>query len=234
MSVFKFKNFSLEQSDNVFKIGTDAVVLSACFLKYTSAVDKALDIGTGNGVLGHVIASNYPSSEVIGIDINEHAIHLADKNKNLNQISNLNFIHNSISKFSSSFKFDVIISNPPFFSNSIKSKKVELSNARHDDALKLSELLYSAKNLLTENGMFWFIYPYQRIREVRAVLEKEKLYIHREIIVFGKPNTAERIIFVLGKKLINSAKEEITIRNSQGTYTEDYKMLTRDIHGKKL
>lgn len=235
MAVFHFKEFSIEQSNEVFKIGTDALILGAFCIKYSNNVDSALDIGCGTGVLGHILAKHFKDAQVTGIDLNTEAVKLANKNAKNNSLNDrLSFKNISLSEFANNSKFDLIISNPPFFNNSLKNNKGSNTLARHDDQLTIEDLLTRAKQMLKADGNFWFIYPFDRAEEVRINLQGRGFNIHREILIYGKKEIPVRIIFSVSKKKQIFQKESLVLRNKNGDYTNNYKELTRELHGHEL
>lgn len=235
MSIFKFQQFSVQQGSNVHPVGTDSMVLGA-FLSSENAIQKILDIGTGTGVLSLMCAQQFPTAEIIGIDTDVDSTTLAELNfSNSNWSSRLSAVHSSLHDFTSSEKFDLIVSNPPFYEELYLSPDENRNRQRNSESLPLTELIALSKRLLSESGCFWFIVPYRRKQETEELIQENQFRILQEIILQGKPNTPVRIIYAISFEVAKPKKQLLfTIRNDDGAYTEDYKQLTKEFHNRTL
>lgn len=233
MSLFKFKHFNLLQSNQLQKVGTDTMVLGA--LIKGDSVENILDIGTGTGVLALMMAQEFPTASVTAIDIDKTATDLAEINfENSPFKERLSAVLSDFLIFNSPLKYDLIVSNPPYFNTTMFSKDVQRTRARHEQSMPLEELLFKAADMLTENGSLWLILPQERTASLLAN-QKSKLCLKERIQIFGKPDKHVRDVLVFGfeifeKPLISS----FTIRDSAGNYSEEYKNLTRDFHYQRL
>lgn len=235
MSIFKFKQFSVQQGLNVHPVGTDSMVLGAV-LNSENTIHTILDIGTGTGVLSLMCAQQFPTAEIIGIDADAGSTSLAQLNfSNSIWSSRLTGIHSSLKDFTSSEKFDLIVSNPPFYEESYFSPDENRNRQRNSESLPLSELIAQSKRFLSKIGCFWFIVPHKRKKETEDLIKENRFTIEQEIILQGKPNTPVRVIYAVSPEVKKPKKQLLlTIRNNDGTYTEEYKHLTRDFHNRAL
>lgn len=232
--VFKFKNFNLTQSDSLHKIGTDAMVLGA-------SVDCAnpksiLDVGTGCGILALMLAQSFPKAKIVGVDIDDNAISLANSN-----FQNAPF-HNNFSaerfdflNYNPSIHFDLIVSNPPYFNSNMPSILQQRNIARHEDSMNLVQLINHSEELLNEDGELWIIVPYERTEELIALKNRLNLKLFHRIQIYGKPNRHVRDVLVFSAKQKSEIlPTELTIRDNDGKYTQQYIDLTKPYHYNQL
>lgn len=172
---FKFKQFSIYHQDNVFKFGTDAALLATWV--DMSKSKNVLEIGTGTGVITLMMAQRNPNGSYLGIDISKTAIELASKNLHKFPIdAEIKFKHSAIQAFSFEGKFDLIVSNPPFFEDSTKSPSELKNTTRHADTLPLRDLLSYSKDLLTPNGSINIIYPIRYLNNINSICNEMGLF----------------------------------------------------------
>ena len=161
-SWFKFKQFTIHQNDTAMKVGTDGVLLGA-WTKIKTDTQNILDIGTGTGLIALMLAQKtLSSSQIDAVELDQLAYQQAKENFKLSNWSQkLQAINQSIQEFTinTSKKYDLIISNPPFFRNSFASKNTQRQIARHTDSLSYDDLLYSVKKILLDDGIFQLSFP---------------------------------------------------------------------------
>ena len=228
MSIFKFKQFEIEQEDNVFKIGTDGLLLST-WVNHTSPT-SILDIGTGTGLIGLVLAQRYKEAIITAIDINPNAIELASKNFERSPWSDrLCGIQVPLNELEHATKFDLIISNPPFFENRLKSGNQFKDWARHTDTLPINQLIQNAKKWLSPNGTFATILPVDEFEIAQKEALKTSLHLHRICKVRGNENApVKRILAEFTHQELPLKKEALTIEKSRHLYTDEYIQLAKD------
>lgn len=176
MSVFKFKQFDLEQSRSAQKLGTDAVLLGAWCCKDQKPY-SILDVGTGTGVIALMLAQRFSRAEIEGIELYDNAYEEATANfENSPWNDRLFCYHASFQEFYSQDeedldKYDLIVSNPPFFDHKSLGEEVrqDRSVARFDAALPFDELIYGAYKLLHREGTFACIIPSDREQEFTEI-----------------------------------------------------------------
>lgn len=231
--MFYFKQFSVEDSSSPMKVGTDGVLLGAwCPTKENVSI---LDIGTGCGVISLMLAQRINNATIKAIDIDKGAIENAKQNFELSKWNNkLTAIECPIQLFSqiTSEKFDIIVSNPPFFVESLKSNKNHRNLARHTDSLPFETLIENVSYLIKDDGIFACILPYNEGYRFIDIANKHNLFCSNIIHIANKPShTVKRILFVLSKTE-NYTMESPTlfIRNEDNTYSNEYLQLTKDFY----
>jgi tRNA1Val (adenine37-N6)-methyltransferase len=221
---FRFKQFTVEDDQSTMRVGTDAVLLGA-WAEVENA-GSVLEIGTGCGIIAMMIAQRSPAS-ILAIDLDEPSIRQAALNFDRSPWStNLKAVHSSLQDFTPSGKrsFDLILSNPPFFERSLRSPDVTRNMARHDAGLTHRELLDGVHTLLKEEGIFSLILPEETSTKFSDLASQSGLFIRRQMRVWpkqGKP--AHRVLSSYGyKPSPERSREELTIRNEDGTFTNEY------------
>jgi len=240
MGEFRFKQFTIANDRAAMKVGTDGVLLGA-WSAYRDSDTHILDVGTGTGVIALIAAQRYSAlgkrCQIMAIDIDEDAVVesmenferspwsdcLSSRKISLQDLAADSAQHSS---------FDLILSNPPFFENSLKAPDQKRTFARHNDTLPFSELLGSANKLLRPNGRLSIIIPFDILGQVRAIAVSECLKISRITAVKTTPTkTPKRALVELTKsKLLLETKNSELIIQSAGKYSEDYIYLTGDLY----
>ena len=229
---FKFKQFTVFQDQCAMKVGTDGVLLGAW--SNVSGCVNVLDIGTGTGLIALMIAQRNAKVIIDAIDIEENCIKQAQQN-----IAQSPFVHR-IDAQQKTFqylvqqtdkKYDLIVSNPPYFQNALKSTSVSRSYARHTDTLSFYEIISEGATLLTQNGSIALVLPYEFKQAVLTHAVTVNLYAHRITNVspvVQKP--PKRLLVEFGKREIECIENNLTIEHSRHHYTEDFKVLTNDFY----
>lgn len=233
MALFQFKYFAIDQTDCAMKIGTDSLILGA-WTQVNLNPKRILDIGTGTGVLSLMMAQKYPSAEIVAIDIDPLAANRANKNFRSNSIGvNCYAERHDIRDYVSNEQFDLIISNPPYFENAMKSNSEQKAIARHTDMLPLNLLFERASELLSEDGVFSIILPSETMKRFIET-PIAGLFPFRIFLIYGKVNHLNRMAVLFSKKSCIPTTETFVVRDSSGNYSPAYKQLTIDFHGVKL
>lgn len=235
MSVFHFKQFSVKQSPSVFKVNTDGCLLGAFVCQQLSASTQTqksmLDIGTGTGVIALMLAQCF-YGEIEAIDINKSAVDLANENFKASSWSQrLKAIHTDLTSHiqPSKKKYNLIVSNPPFFSNSLQSPSELNNQAKHNDGLPLKMLLDSVQKLLAPNGDFFVILPPTELKNIEEFIQKVGLYILSKLNVAPVAHKAvHRVVLHLSNTLKNPYFEKkLVIQHANGNYTSEYVLLLK-------
>ena len=215
------------------KVGTDAMVLgSLCDWENPK---RLLDIGTGTGVLALMCAQRFPFEEVIALEVESAAVEEAQLNVGNSPFpSPITVIHASLQEYQPEQLFDAIISNPPFFENSLKNENEQLGLARHTDNLSYSDLISNISRLLTVNGKAWIILPNVSEDPIAELAKQNKLFIHQLIRLEGKPGKHVRTIFCLSNQEQEKIISRFTIRDEHGNYSTEYKIITKEFHDREL
>lgn len=217
------------------KVGTDAMLLGAIAGINFSIHSPLtiLDIGTGNGVIALMLAQRFNNAKITAIDIHNGAISDAQQNFSTSPFSQRlkalaqNFLH-----YQPNIKFQLIVSNPPYYQTKMLPDSTVKGLAKHEQNLPLHELILHAKNMLTNEGELWLILP----NDVSEKLIKAQTIFpyHSQLKIMGKPGSHKRTIVVFSMKNINCSKKELTVRDHHGNYTTEYKKLTQNFHFNKL
>lgn len=156
MAGFKFKQFEIHQDRCAMKVGTDGVLLGA----WAPGGKRILDIGSGTGLISLMMAQRCQEAQVIGVDLDAEACDEARENVAASPFADrVSIACCRLQDYESAEKFDAIVSNPPFFLNSLKNPDSKRSMARHADSLPFRDLFLGVKRLLSEEGMFSAIVP---------------------------------------------------------------------------
>ncbi|MBL6963265.1 MAG: methyltransferase [Bacteroidetes bacterium] len=230
--IFHFKEFSIKQKNSAMKVGIDGVLLGAW--TKVSNCHKILDIGTGTGLLALMIAQQSPSL-IDAVEMNELAFHEAKQNtKESKWHDRISIYHSSFQEFAKSTDatYDLIISNPPYHQETVKSGIESRIASRSSSFLELRELLYLSKKLMHKDSRMSFIYPYARFKEIQESCQVLGLYMNR--VCFVKPNPNKDIHRVLVELQLEKKKmteSRMIIENEEHlNYTEEFKELTKDFY----
>lgn len=233
MSTFNFKHFRINQTNSGLKIGTDAFLLGA--LTNYENVKTVLDVGTGTGVLALIAAQFNSTCEVTAIEIDELNFRLAQENFNQSKWkTRLEVFHCDFLAFNPNKKFDLIVSNPPYFENSTKTNSDRKNLAKHNPSLTPDKLFKKVKHTLTENGVFWCILPFNHSEEYLQEAKNNKLFVSHRIEIFGKPEVLRRYIYCFSVVKQITTSQTLTVRDGKGHYTKEYKELTKELHDRSL
>lgn len=235
MSTFQFKHFSVSQANTTMKVGTDAMLLGSL----VSLVDRpmtVLDIGTGTGVLALMIAQRSEEALVMALEIDELACQEAEENFKASPWSNrLASIHEDILEIEFDATFDLIISNPPYYENSLLSENGRTSRAKHAEFLPVTDLLTKVQELLSLNGSFWVIIPSENKSSWVDVAKARNLYLINSISIIGKEGQGEkRSVLAFSKRQSQTESTTLTVRNSENKYSNEYIELTKEFHDRDL
>ncbi|AGC76019.1 tRNA1Val (adenine37-N6)-methyltransferase [Nonlabens dokdonensis] len=243
MGLFKFKEFHIAQDRCAQKVGTDGVLLGAWTTPH-KIPQNILDIGTGTGVISLMLAQRFTASNIEAIEIDTDAFEQATENfENSPWGDRLFCFHSSFQEFYEEVeeRFDLIVSNPPFFdSNSLKKEsqiEEKRQQARFDDALPFEELVYGVYQLLALDGTFSCIIPKEREERFLEITSHFQLTPVRTVYIKGTANSpVKRCLmefrFRESVKETNTTPtiEHLTIEIARHDYTDDYINLTKDFY----
>ncbi|MGN0032970.1 MAG: tRNA1(Val) (adenine(37)-N6)-methyltransferase [Candidatus Limimorpha sp.] len=228
---FFFKKFGLFHHRSTMKIGTDAIMLSRWV--EVSGTDYVLDIGTGCGLIPLMLAQK-GIRHADAVDIDRDSFEEASQNfYNSAWSDKLTAYHCDIRVFANSniAKYDLVVSNPPYFfgDNRPVSEKKDL--ARHAGNLSYAELLSSAKKVLKPTGRFALVLPEVESRTFLKEAENQGFSLQKEMLVIpieGKQPNRVNMQLVLGT--VETSFETFVIRHSDHSYTEDFKVFLKDYY----
>lgn len=228
MSIFKFKQFEVDQSGCAMKINTDGVLLAV--LAESHLPKRILDIGTGTGVIALMLAQRFNEAQVGAVEIDETAAATAQRNfENSPFRDRLLASAVAIEQYRSSEKFDLIVSNPPYFVNDLKNATEKKGLARHTDEVFFDQLIAKVALLLSEAGSFWFILPVKQAQLLVAKAEPHGLLLAKQIHLHSDEHKPEfRRIVCLNRTAKEAKSEHFYIYESEKVYTQAYQKLLRD------
>lgn len=233
MSSFQFKQFVVHQSRSALKVGTDAMVLGS--LIESQGKRNALDIGAGTGVLSLMIAQRNEQLSIDAVEIDEPSIEDCRQNFELSPWEERLFaIHVDFLALEFKQKYDLIISNPPFYTDSLNNESERIARAKHASYLPIESLFKRVVELLEVWGEFWLIVPDKVGSSVISIAAHHGLFPVKQVSIFGKPESPTRIVFAFSTKKKQCQHATLLIRNENGDYTADYIDLTKDFHFKDL
>lgn len=240
MSVFRFKQFEVKQEHSAMKVGTDAMLLGS--LIQADRPRNVLDVGTGTGVLALMMAQNFSEARITGIEVDEASASEAASNfQNSSWADRLDIIQADFLTFNADQKFDLIVSNPPYYQSRLENQNSRKAQARHESALPMADMVRKVTELLTDDGTFWVIVP-SEVHElwIESAVENG-LSCATKISIQGKKGGEVKrnvLEFRRGAHLDSARcamnRMELTIRNIDGTYTDQYIELTEEFHFNNL
>lgn len=233
---FKFKQFTVHQDACAMKVCTDACLFGAIVsLQFSNEkIKRVLDIGTGTGLLSLMFAQKNPGTIIDAIEIDEAAAMQATANFQGSLWNDrLNIYNTSIQKFkpTATKRYNLVISNPPFYENDLKSENVKRNLALHSDKLSLVELIEAAQKNISEDGVFAVLLPFHRSTLFEELAQKNNFYLNKKILVKQTPahNFFRSILFFSTNKTI-VIENEVTIKNEQNQYGLEFTDFLKDYY----
>ena len=224
--VFRFKQFAVKNDLTAMKVGTDGVLLGAwCPV---DGARHALDVGTGCGVIALMIAQRNTNALIDAIDIDTDAIEEATLNfSNSPWSGRLTAIHGDFNKMGEDKRYDLIVSNPPFFSNGVLPTGDARTTARHTAALTYRQLIDGAVRLMTDGGSLALISPTDAEGDIIEAAAFASLPVRQRVRVIPVEGaTPKRTLWLLSHRDMPYHEGTITIAHSDGTFTREYIDLT--------
>ncbi len=234
-SIFRFKQFSVRNEKSAMKVGTDGVLIGAwCDV---DNVNSVLDIGCGTGLISLMVAQRQPLAQIDAVEIDDDACNEALVNfRNSPWTNRLSVISADFKEFAAmcSKRYDLIVSNPPFFTNGVLPPNESRKNARHCASLSFADLLAGASRLLSERGRICVITPCESDESIRLIADDCGLKNRAKTIVYPKPaSQPKRILWQFdknadrGSAVIDSLIIETEERHH---YSNEYISLTKDFY----
>lgn len=229
---FKFKQFEIAQDKCTMKVGTDGILLGAW--ANVEGASEILDIGAGTGLIALMLAQRAASATITGVEIEEHACSQASENAaNSPWADRIKIEKDSIQDFAKfpPNEYDLVVSNPPFFSGGTFSDNQERNNVRHTIKLPTGDLLSAARKVMSKNGKFCVILPYLEGLRLVDQASNYRLYCTKMTEVFGKKSKpVERLLLQFETSEKELEKDSIVVYQEDGKYTADYVGLTKDFY----
>ena len=234
MSIFQFKQFAVNQDQCAMKIGTDGVLLGA-WVPIDNCPNRILDIGTGTGIIALMLAQRCDAQQIDALEIDENAYEQAVDNFESSPWSDRLFcFHAGLDEFveEPEDEYDLIVSNPPFYTEDYFSNNEQRDLARFADAMPFEDLIEAADLLLSENGIFSVIIPFKEEASFIALAEKYELYPIKITRVKGTPTTEIKRSLLAFKRfeLPVLLANELIIETARHQFTPEYMELTKDFY----
>ena len=234
MSKFQFKQFSLEQDRCAMKIGTDGVLLGA-WAPIENNPFSILDIGAGTGVIALMLAQRSSAEQIDALEIDEEAYEQSvDNFENSPWSDRLFCFHAGLDEFveEPEDEYDLIVSNPPFYTDDYKSDNEQRDLARFADAMPFEDLIEAADLLLSENGVLAVIIPVKEEENFLALAKEYELYPLKITKVKGTTTTEiKRSLLAFSRyEKIDFPIDELIIETSRHQYTPEYIELTKEFY----
>jgi tRNA1Val (adenine37-N6)-methyltransferase len=229
---FAFKQFTIKQDKCAMKVGTDAVLLGAWIIPNGSK--KILDIGTGTGIIALMLAQKSPAS-ILAIDIDKDSTEQAQLNVAQSNFRNIvveNISFQALAQITNE-KFNLIVTNPPYFIDSLKSNDGNRTIARHADLLPFEDLLSGVKKLLDEKGKFCLILPKKEAELFREMAKQKGLYLSKllRIRTRSDKDSEKRHIMQFEFKETEFSESTLVIESDRNMkYSDEYRELTKDYY----
>ncbi len=235
-TLFKFKEFSIHQDKTAMKIGTDAVLLGAwVFLE--NEIDSILDVGSGTGIIALMLAQRSFALTIDAVEIDNDAYEQTVTNfENSNWGDRLYCYHSSFQNFADEIgeeeeTYDLIISNPPFYTDEFESENDARNKARFTSSLSFNELLKGVSKILSKKGKFAVIIPFKEEQVFVELAKENNLFLNRVCHVKGNPSSAfKRSLLEFSFEDKKLKKENLTIEIKRHQYTDEYINLTKDFY----
>lgn len=211
MKPFVFKQFEILQDKEVFRVGTDGVVLGA--LCNGEGVARALEVGCGTGLISLMLAQRFSSAVFDALDINTKAVEIAGQNFSNSPFANrLNVVEINYNDFESVEKYDLIVSNPPYFESDSSKDLI----ARHQVLLSFQQLIYKSARLISDTGILSVIIPCDDAENFITIAEDNNLHLIRKIDIYGiKGGKLKRNILEFSRKLSELVLEELVLEKEK-------------------
>jgi len=225
---FQFKRFSVDQSGCAMKINTDGVLLGA--MADADRADTILDIGTGTGVIALMLGQRFTDAKIDAVEIDAHAAKTAERNFRASPFADrLNVYALEFENYFYLFperKYDLIVSNPPFYVNSLKSPGEKKKLAKHADIDLFERLVTGVATHLSTDGSCWLILPVNIGKVVTELAAGHNVFLQKQINIQSYSHSAaHRVVLRLGLKTVSTEISKLTIYKAVGIYSNEYKKL---------
>jgi tRNA1Val (adenine37-N6)-methyltransferase len=235
MAVFAFRDFDVRQVNCPLKVSTDAILLGAS-VQLSKTHNSILDVGTGNGVIALLLASRFQNAHITGIDPSEGAI--LDAHYNFEQskyAARLKALRTTLKNLPSTEKYAVVVSNPPFFIDSLPAAQTADQEAKHMAAPAYFDLLQDMCKRCQDDGQIWLISPPQLALQTQSFFQTLGWFCSQELHFHANPQKLDKrwvLCFEQNAQQVTIA--QYFIRDLDGRYHADYRKLAGEFHDRAL
>ena len=229
---FQFRQFIVHQQRCAMKVGTDGTLLGAWALA-PSGKCRILDIGTGTGLIALMMAQRFPESSVLGIDIDPEAVAQATENVRLSPFSErIKILQEDVMKFDDTYDFDSIVSNPPYFVDSLECPDDQRTMARHTVSLTYEGLIRQAFRLLKDDGCLSLVIPSESRSLIESAASLEGFFLSRVCLIKTTPRKQpKRQLIEFRKHTVKELIiEEGIIEDLPNVRSSWYQQLTKEFY----
>ena len=233
--MFRFKQFTVHQNNCAMKVCTDACLFGAWVADKIERGEiqpgNILDIGTGTGLLSLMLAQQ-SAAAIDAVEIDAPAFEQATENIAASPwAAKIKIHHLSIADLAPDKKYDLIISNPPFYENQLRSTDEKRNAAMHDSGLSFGELALSVKKNLTEKGIAAILLPYDRVESFEKELFKQQLFITEKLHVSHSPSHPFfRSLLMISLNKSTCREAILSIKDNAGGYSNEFIALLKDYY----
>lgn len=231
---FRFKQFTVWHDKCAMKVGTDGVLLG-CWCDVPEA-RTILDVGCGTGLISLMLAQRIPA-QIDAIDIDESACIQARENVSHSPFSDrIHIIYTSLARFAQTntgkTEYDCIVSNPPYFIDSLKCPDKQRTMARHTDTLPLDQLIHDSKRLLSPSGCLCLVLPFDQRDALLRLVREEGLHLQKETDVYPTPaSQPKRLLVQVGRQACEYPQmSSLVIEKERHHYTDEFIALAKEYY----
>ncbi len=236
MKPFKFKEFTIHQDKTAMKVGTDGVLLGA-WCSVDSYPDTILDIGSGTGVISLMIAQRSDAMTIDAVELDENAYEQTVANFEESDWGDRLYCYNAtFQEFAGEIQeeeetYDLIVSNPPFYTDAFESENASRNKARFTSSLSFEELIIGVSKILSENGTFAVVIPFKEEESFIALAKENTLFLNRVCRVQGNETSeVKRSLMEFSFNETELKEERLIIEIERHQYTQAYIDLTKDFY----
>ncbi|WP_313368078.1 tRNA1(Val) (adenine(37)-N6)-methyltransferase [Sphingobacterium mizutaii] len=224
-NIFQFKQFSVNQEHCAMRINTDGVLLGA-FAEQEQA-NAILDIGTGTGVIALMLAQKYPQAQIWAVEIDKLASQRAAENFQASPFQDrLSIVHSDIFHWKTDLEFDLIVSNPPFYINSLHNPDQRKKVAKHTDVEFFKGMFHFAAGRLSSMGKLQIVVPIELLDFMVAEAKENQLFLNKQINMQSFVDSEPfRCILSFQREEINPQQQTFVIYQERSQYSEAYKQI---------
>ncbi|QXP68917.1 methyltransferase [Polaribacter sp. R2A056_3_33] len=236
MKPFKFKEFTIQQDKTAMKVGTDGVLLGA-WCSVADYPDTILDIGAGTGVIALMIAQRSDAMTIDAVEVDENAYEQTVSNFEESDWGDRLYCYNAtFAEFADEIAeeeetYDLIVSNPPFYTDDFETEDAARNKARFTSSLSFEELIIGVAKILSENGKFCVVIPFKEEENFINLARGNQLFLNRTCKVKGNETSeVKRCLLEFSFNESELQEENLVIEIARHQYTEDYINLTKDFY----
>lgn len=232
---FQFREFIIQQDKCSMKVCTDACLFGSLLpvpTKNAEPIHRVLDIGTGTGLLSLMYAQRNIHAEIDAVEIEKNAYEQANQNFTQSKWNDrLKIFHTDIRSFVPGKKYDLIISNPPFYENELLSNEKNKNIAKHDEGLTLKDLTGIIKKHLAPTGTFAVLLPWHRIKYFEELASGNNFFVQEKFLIRQTPiHNFFRGVLFFSNTSPGTKTTELIIKNNDENYTKEFSELLKDYY----